>query len=164
MKKLLYLFLALLLPGLVFVFLKYQGSNRFDIPVYYEKGVEEVPEYCPTPPPGPYHVDDSIWSHLDGGKQKAHVIIFPTPTLDVQHIARSIGEEIGEGASFTDGFNLSSDSLTTVHWSNCIFFLSLPSQTVLLDNQGRVRGYYDLHYREEADRLRVELKILLEQY
>lgn len=164
MKKLLYLFLALLLPGLVFVFLKYQGSNRFDIPVYYEKGVEEVRGSCAPLPAGPYHVDDSVWSHLNGGKQKANVIIFPSPTLDVQNIARAIGEEIGEDASFTDGARLSSDSLTTERWSNCTFLMTSPRQTVLLDDQGRIRGYYDLHFRDEADRLRVELKILLEQY
>jgi hypothetical protein len=163
-KKLLYLFLALLLPGLVFVFLKYQGSNRFDIPVYYEKGVEEVPGICATPPPGPYHVDDSVWSHLESGKQRANVIIFPTSALDIQNIARSITEEIGEGVSFTNGSSLSIDSLTRVRWNNCAFLMTSPRQTVLLDDQGRIRGYYDLHFRDEADRLRVELKILLEQY
>ncbi len=164
MKKLLYLFLALLLPGLVFVFLKYQGSNRFDIPVYYEKGIAELPGFCTTPPPGPYHVDDSVWSHLNGGKKRANVIIFPTPTLDIQNIARSIGGEIGEDASFTDGATLSSDSLTRVRWSKCAFLMTSPRQTVLLDDQGKIRGYYDLHLRDESDRLRVELKILLEQY
>lgn len=146
------------------MFLKYQGANRFDIPVYYEKGVEEVPGICFTPPPGPYHVNDSVWSHLEGGKQRANVIIFPTPNLEIQNVARSIGEEIGEGASFTDGASLSSDSLTRVRWNKCTFLMTSPRQTVLIDDQGRIRGYYDLHFRDEADRLRVELKILLEKY
>jgi len=34
----------------------------------------------------------------------------------------------------------------------------------LLDDQRRIRGYYDPQSREEVDRLIVELKILLKKY
>jgi len=163
-KKRLYLFLALLLPGLLFVFLKYQASNRFDIPIYYEEGVPEQTSNCPIPVSGPYHVADSVWSHLRDGKQDANVIIFSSKGLDGSDIARSISDEIGAGVSFTIGSELSTDSLMVARWMNCTFLMTPFRQTVLLDNRGRIRGYYDLGLRDEVDRLRVELKILLERY
>jgi hypothetical protein len=45
-----------------------------------------------------------------------------------------------------------------------VFLLEGPRQAVLIDSQRRIRGFYDLRNRDEVDRLRVELKILLEKY
>ena len=46
----------------------------------------------------------------------------------------------------------------------CDLLLQKPWTTVLLDDQRRIRGYYDPNAREEVDRLIVELKILLKKY
>jgi hypothetical protein len=46
----------------------------------------------------------------------------------------------------------------------CDLLLQKPWTTVLLDDQRRIRGYYDPTSREEVDRLIVELKILLKKY
>src|SRR2546422_195499 len=62
-KKNLYLFLALLLPGLVFVFLKYFGKNEFDIPVYFTKGVDDSLA-CGAPLREQYHISDSAFANL----------------------------------------------------------------------------------------------------
>jgi len=34
----------------------------------------------------------------------------------------------------------------------------------LIDDQKRIRGYYKIGFRDEMDRLEVELKILLKKY
>lgn len=46
----------------------------------------------------------------------------------------------------------------------CDLFLQTPWTTVLLDDQRRIRGYYDPKTRDEVDRMIVELKILLNKY
>jgi hypothetical protein len=47
---------------------------------------------------------------------------------------------------------------------DCVFFLKEPYNSVLIDDQKRIRGYYKLGDRAEMDRLEVELKILLKEY
>ena len=46
----------------------------------------------------------------------------------------------------------------------CTFILDGSNQAVLFERNGSIRGYYDLRKRDEVDRLRVELKILLKKY
>jgi hypothetical protein len=49
-------------------------------------------------------------------------------------------------------------------WLDCAFLLQKPWTTVLIDEQGQIRGYYTPATREETDRLSAELRILLKQY
>src|SRR6185436_14560156 len=64
-KKILYLFIALLLPILIFLFLKYFGKNEFDIPVYYEKGVEDsLATKCGAKIDQQYYLSDSSMASL----------------------------------------------------------------------------------------------------
>lgn len=162
MKKIAYLGLALLLPGLVFVFLKYAGSNRFDIPVFYEDGITEGPP-CVEKSEAPYKLPDSVSKFIPADK-RGHVVIFPEPGVAPAVINAMLTNEIGLAFSVTDVASLSADSTTQRKWRDCVFLVSAPSQTVLFDPQNRIRGYYDLRKRDEMDRLRVELKILLEKY
>lgn len=160
-KKILYLFLALLLPALIFVFLKYAGRNEFNIPVYYIKGVEVPPTDCTQTYGVPYLVPDLPWNF---SQHAANVLVFPAEGFDVQRLKKRIDDEFGTGAvRMVDGaVGMSSDSIQLV--KNCIFLLNDPSHSVLIDQEDRIRGYYDLRLREEEDRLRVELKILLKKY
>jgi hypothetical protein len=160
-KKIVYLGLALLLPGLVFVFLKYAGSNRFDIPIYYEDGIPKgLP--CAQESEEPYQLPDSISRFIPAGKQ-GYVFIFPEASVAPTVIGALLVNEIGQGFTVIDAADLPGDS-TRSRWHDCVFLLSPPSQSVLVDGQRRIRGYYDLRKRDEMDRLRVELKILLEKY
>jgi hypothetical protein len=163
LKKLTYLFLALLLPALIFVFLKYGGSNRFDIPVYYEDGVE-LPTICSQPNPGAYLVPDSVWQRI-GGRRAGNVVIFFEKAIKAAEIGKAVQDEISNTRiSISDGMTFAKDSMGRAQWRACSFVMKAPWQTVLFDSLGRIRGYYDLGSRDEIDRLRVELKILLEQY
>lgn len=162
MRKLLYLFLALLLPGLVFVFLKYAGSNRFDIPVFHSDNVL-IPAECGWQVQAPYTLPDSVWRYTTR-QNPANVVIFPVKDVDALIVAHDLSEEIGDRVTTVNAAEVVTDSVTRQHWQSCIFLLQQPRQTVLFDEKGRIRGYYDLRSRDEMDRLRVELKILLEQY
>ena len=46
----------------------------------------------------------------------------------------------------------------------CDLLLQPPWKVVLIDDDRKIRGYYDPEDRDEMDRLVVELKILLKQY
>jgi len=46
----------------------------------------------------------------------------------------------------------------------CILLMPPRTSVVLLDRQGRIRGYYDGSERDEVDRLIVEIKIIIRNY
>lgn len=162
MKKRAYLFLALLLPGLVFVFLKYFGSNRFDIPVYYAESVKP-PEGCSALIKAPYVLPDSVWKYFPERKV-ANVMVIAVSEEDVKEVTDGLTGEFGDKITARAMEQLSLTDSTRSRWVTCVFLAEGPKTTVLFDNQGRIRGYYDIRSLDEVDRLRVELKILLEQY
>jgi protein SCO1/2 len=159
-SKRLYLFLALLLPILFSVFLKYFGKSEFNIPVYYETEVDSLGHECGYQYKIPYAVPDSLLVKLVGGA--GHVIMI---TIDSTAGTKKNFERINEDVGNTSYqfVVLKNDSLTD-KWKSCFFFLKKPWTTLLIDERNRVRGYYAPGTREETDRLMVELKILLKQY
>jgi len=161
-KKSAYLFLALLLPGLVFVFLKFFGSNKFDIPVYYADTVRVAP-YCSGMIKAPYTLPDSVWNYFPLRKT-ANVALLSPDRDDVKEVTDVVSGELGDRVDMVYFEKLELDSATRSRWTNCVFLAENPRLTVLFDGQGRIRGYYDIRGLDEVDRLRVELKILLEQY
>lgn len=172
MKKLSYLFLALLVPSLIFIFLKFAGKNKFDVPVYFEQGVAEVAEHCVRPSgtprsqeTGAYHLPDSLW--LDNGliRKEANVFIFPARGIDTRVVQAALDDELGNGSVLVvDANSIVADSLELNNCRRCVFMVKEPTQAVLADGAGRIRGYYDLHARDEMDRMRVEIKIVLQRY
>lgn len=147
------------------MFLKYGGRNQFDVPVFYEHGVADVPEGCRQLEGRPYVIPDSLW-RLSGASQSTPVIIaFTKGGINNKALEAAIDDELGKGSvSFLSESDLTTDSLQATKWRKCVFMAIEPQQTVLVDSLGRIRGYYDVRSREEVDRLRVELKIVLERY
>lgn len=168
MKKLLYLFLALLLPGLIFVFLKYAGKNEFNIPVYYGEGVKDPPKDCDRNYPARYLIPDAILRSANDNKPEAYVLVFPQKEMNTEKVnsfMENIQDEFGsETVWLKDAHDFMTDSLTFAELKNCIFLVRDPWQAVAFDRKGQIRGYYDIRLRDEVDRLRVELKILLKKY
>lgn len=164
MKKPVYLLLALLLPILIFVFLKYAGKNEFNIPVYYEKDDVHPGPGCQGSYPKPYTVHNRQFLQPENWGD-ANVIVFAHPGLEVRALESRLYDELEtEDVRVLDACQTTRDSTVCSQWRNCILFAKDPYQTVLFDKRGRIRGYYDLTLREEEDRLRVELKILLKKY
>ena len=155
------MFLALLLPALIFVFLKYAGKNEFNIPVYFDQGVEKVPGGCDRSYPAPYLLDEDNW--VGQARTQANVVVFPDAGIDFSRMEAALSDEFGGDVTFEEGCNVA-DSSSCDELRRCTFILERPNQAVLFERSGSIRGYYDLHKRDEFDRLRVELKILLKKY
>lgn len=153
-----------MLPGLIFVFLKLAGRNEFKIPVYYENGVDSLTSNCTGNYTKPYHLSDSVWTLSDNERHAASLMIFADESFDMNRFSTAIREEFDPGQVWIgEAVQLMDDSSLEV-WRNCLFFIKAPYQVVLYDADGRIRGYYKPDLREDMDRLRVELKILLEKY
>ena len=158
MKKIL-LIIALLFPIGVFVFLRFFGKNEFSIPVYYEKGVDNPPTSCNRNYQVPYQVSDSLLINL--GWSGRPVLIVADTSQSVQKGLMRLDEEL---SAEIQTIYLSGDRDYSDQVFMCDLLLQKPWTTVLLDDQRRIRGYYDPNAREEVDRLIVELKILLKKY
>ena len=158
-RKFAYLFLALLVPGLIFVFLKFAGTNRFDVPVYPVDG-NPLHSDCVGDVAGPYFIPDSLWRRVPN-KTSLVVVMFSSGDFDEESLSRSVVGEVGPRVTFINGDRLSPDP---ARWRGCVFLLQAPRQSTLIDSLGQIRGQYDLRNLDEIDRLRVEVKILLGSY
>jgi hypothetical protein len=157
MKKAI-LIIALVVPIGIFIFLKFFGKNEFSIPVYYETGVDNPPGNCKRNYSSSYTVSDSLLS-LIGWKGTPTLIVADSSRAIQLGLSRVDGEFKNEIQVIYPDNKIDLDEFYT-----CDLLLQKPWSLVLLDDQRKVRGYYDLEHRDEADRLIVELKILLKKY
>ena len=111
----------------------------------------------------PYILPDSVWKYFPERKV-ANVIAVTVSEEDVKEVSDALRKEFGDNVTVRSMDQLSLVEATRSRWAMCVFLAEDPKTTVLFDNQGRIRGYYDIRSLDEVDRLRVELKILLEQY
>lgn len=148
MKKGLLLFLALVLPALIFVFLKRFGRNEFSVPVFHRQAAEwEVPGCMQTK--GPFRYPK--------GSSSAKIRVITTQPLEsLEHDLQLIAQNID--STQYEIIAVNSDSV------RCLYLLRDGDSEVVLDTAGWIRGYYRLASREETDRLILELKILLKHY
>ncbi|MFM9841104.1 MAG: hypothetical protein ACKVOQ_22755 [Cyclobacteriaceae bacterium] len=154
-RKTIFLSLALILPVMVFVFLKIFGKNKFEIPVFHDKKVELVAG-CDYKYTAPYLLPDSALGAIGWKGNEATLIMF--------------SKMEGEGKMrLTEKFEPTRLQIVTLVKEDgkklkCAFLLSDKFNAVLVDQKKRIRGYYQLSNREETDRLMVELSILLNDY
>src|SRR5437899_2470523 len=85
-KKIVYLLLALALPGLIFIFLKLFGKNHFDIPVYYMEGVSDLPVECMGSHKGQYILADSILRTIGWKNGDALLVVGATESERIELI------------------------------------------------------------------------------
>jgi hypothetical protein len=158
-KKNILLFLALLLPGLIFVMLKMFGKNQFDVEPLYQTTAPDLPGRCANVTL-PYGIPDSVMTKLS----------FDADSLVCIHFNSSSGEANAQLQRAVDAFVsdpvkiTSSNSLTHDSWKECIFFLKEPFDVVVVDRRGKIRGQYVASDREEIDRMITEITILLKKY
>lgn len=149
MKKII-LFVALPLPVLVFLFLKFFGKNEFDVPVYWKDGINV--SGC-NPHLGPYVLPDSALNAWGWKKEKATLIVLNEA---------GIKENLARVADLFDKGDYATIKVSDV--PSCLLLAGDSSKVVLVDDDKRIRGYYTPTTRKETDRLAVELRILLKQY
>jgi hypothetical protein len=168
-KKPVYLFLALLLPAIIFVFLKYFGRNEFTIPVYYKNGIDSVNNICGGDYSKPYTLPDSVLTIMGAAKKQARVVVFEPTAASKTELNRLT--DIFKPEEFTkseiiiqQGDSTGISEIRYKRWTSCIFFIKRPYNAILVDDENKIRGYYAIDSREEMDRLILEMQILLKKY
>lgn len=167
--KFAFLVVTLLIPVVIFTFLKFFGNNKFDVEVMYQEGVpNEYREKCDINSV-PYSVSEFVLDNKKGLK----IVAFDNgdDELEFKNVAIRLSELFKDDINIRLLTKQSKQSpyfkALTVSAENyekyiaCNFILGDLNKLVLLDENNRIRGYYDRDL-DEIDRLIVEVKILLE--
>jgi hypothetical protein len=182
-KKIILLFLSLMLPIVVFIFLKSFGKNEFAVQPLFQDSVQ-VPKDCANLKyTAPYSISDSLLFKLYRSVGDSLTLFVFDDTLSSHRKENSIQmERIITESSFnqmryiTNSATLMNNAImpkaVVVELSNneflalrnCIFLLKPGDNSVLIDWGGRIRGQYDLTNLDDADRLLMEIQIILKQY
>jgi hypothetical protein len=161
-RKTIYLFLALLLPGLIFIFLKKFGHNEFDIPVLMPR-TDSLNLACGTHFKDPFRVPDSVLRKA-GCTGNRPCIFFLEDALGKINLDL-FQDELKDNE--VQLLPVASDKLGAAvydRWRHCAFIIPDTRNTILVDVEGRLRGFYSTRSREESDRLLMEVEILLKKY
>lgn len=203
----------LLVPILIFLFLKGFGTNTFDLPVFFEKGVDNPFQECPITDSVQHYIPDFNLTNQDGrsvGREKMNgkitIVDFfftscpsicPQMSLEMERVNDMFREEdevqimsfsIDPEYDTPDILNvyaaehkavagkwdfLTGDKSAIYQLARCGFViptldgLGIPDDFVhsdkfiLVDQLGRIRGYYSGTSRDDVDLLILETKILL---
>lgn len=203
----------LLVPILIFLFLKGFGSNTYDIPIFYEKGVDNPFMECPIGDTTQHYIPEFTFTNQEGEKVgrsemegKLTIVDFfftscPSicpkmsaemervndmfrdeeqirimsisidPTYDTPEILKEYADKHNAKAGKWDF--LTGGVQETYNLAKCGFIiptedgLGIPDDFVhsdkfmLIDELGRIRGYYSGTSREDVDLLMLEAKVLL---
>jgi len=182
-KKPIFLFLALLLPIAVFLFLKFFGKNEFAVEPLFQHEIQ-IPEKCEgTEYTAPYTISDSVFTALHEVSDSVTLVIFSDLPLEKQQeqtiqLGRVLKEfaidHVGVVMITSDSILnrpksekirvkiLENEEVAVVH--NCVMLMPLEMDAVIFDNEKRIVGQYMLHAREDSDRLILEMMILLGKY
>ncbi len=157
-RKILFLFLALALPGLIYVFLRTFGRNEFNVPVLHTTSADSVNQACGTHYVNPIRIPDSVRSGMNASTAKA-VVVVRAPVADPG--LKGL-EEIFDTTAFKL-IRLTPEQEN--RWAACVFLIPSKKNAMLFDRDGSIRGYYSIRPdRKELDRLQVEIEILLKRY
>jgi len=161
-RKIIFLFLALLLPAAVFVFLKLFGRNEFHVPVLLEQGNVAAPANCDFPYTTPYRVPDSVFTTLDKNQgDSLYVFYFD---LSLNTAMDRVTVEFGDAPVQLVSPSRLPENTNVRVLKECVLLMEPGISVALVDHRNRIRGYYDGSDRDEVDRLIVEMKIILKQY
>ena len=162
-KKGIFLFVALLLPGVIFVFLKMFGKNEFGVEVMFEKEKPEAVAGC-SEVALPYRVSHDVVKEVLPGRDSLVLIWFAKSSANT-HALTEIGQLKNDLVSDPVKVVLVAESDARFNdWYGCRFLMRAPLDAVLMDRRGAIRGQYELADRDEADRLRTEITIILKKY
>ena len=171
-KKVLFLIAALVVPSMIYIFLRGFGFNKFEIPVYYEDGISiegcdasdsthtvQFEDYALH---GPQLFYFPQWINDEEFYRQCKRIRDKQPEVVFTAIADS------SNYTFVGNLLLVPDEEHLYEIANCALVLGqegsisepLYNQLVLVDSKKRIRGYFDGNELEEMDRLDMELDIL----
>jgi hypothetical protein len=159
-KKNVLLFLALIFPACIFVFLKFFGKNEFNVPALYSETYPEGVGECGTSISLPYRLPDSVRASLDLSRDSLTLIYFGLASVASENQIKRIRHEYGQEIAM----RFMDDSSKQSTLKTCVFFLQEAYDLALIDGAGAIRGQYISDDREEIDRLLTEAAILLKKY
>lgn len=163
-KKGIFLFVALLLPGVIFVFLKLFGKNEFAVEPLFQKEKPAAMSGCGDITL-PYRVDAAVVKEILPERDSLVLIWFVKDATASSAAATEMGQLKTELAGDPVGFvSIDRDDQRFTDWYDCRFLMRGPLDAVIVDKSGVIRGQYELEDRDEADRLRTEVTILLKKY
>lgn len=187
-KKAILLFLVIGLPVIIFLFLKAFGNNEFTIPVYYEQGLgDSLSTPCLNRSPQQYIVANDLvpkgalkvihFERLDGPVLKTRLEalervqdvfynqddIMLITNLSGNTIVKKDISDYDKRIQFLDQF-WKVNELDSISWAKLKFcdvaMSAIDNRVVLVDDENKIRGYYNILERDETDRLILELRIL----
>ena len=160
LKKPILLFLALLFPACVFVFLKFFGKNEFIVPPLYTDAYPDGIKECGVRVTLPYHIPEDVKSSLLFSQDSLILVHFGELSTDSEKQLERVSNEFGKAIKLQ--VMQASDSVRKL--KKCVFFLKDSYDLVVVDRAGLIRGQYISDDREEVDRLLMELAILFKKY
>jgi hypothetical protein len=178
-KKIIILLLTFVLPISIFIFLKTLGKNEFAVEPLHQEGIIETSADCELQYSAPYTVPESILKDIRWTEENNLTLyLFANSTFDELAISNQLSEKYN--AKELKSYKLSNDTIVTsapnifiavtlsasakMQLQTCYFMLAANTNAVLIDQQRRIRGYYNLLEREDIDRLMVEIEIILKKY
>lgn len=160
--KIIFLFLAFVLPIGIFVFLKIFGRNEFDVPPLYVTEAPPQTAGCPGAGAAPYHVADSLLRHYRDVSDSLTVIFFqPLSGEALNQLERVREQTSADPVHLVEG-ELPGQNSDVIR--RCVFFLDGAVNAVMIDAGGTIRGQYQIDDRDDTDRLLTEITILLKKY
>lgn len=160
-KKPVFLFLALLLPILIFLFLKFFGKNEFVVrPLFQDAAPQPQPDCRQVEIP--YHIPDSVLSTLTFEGDSLLLFWFGDLMDNSNKQLRRVSNELKNEPVRNQV--IASDDRKMQAWRSCVFLLKKPYDVVLIDRRGLIRGQFVSDNREEIDRLITEVDIILKKY
>ena len=164
-KKVILLFTALGLPIAVFLFLKFFGKNEFGVPALFQDQVN-VPPGCSANYNVPYTLPDTLrlFRQKDNSLAGLTVVIFDESREDRSPLGKQVNRLKEEFSEDDVSFVYAENNEFFATLKKCVFLLNESQSVALIDDKRRIRGLYDVGSLEEADRLMVELKIILKKY
>lgn len=156
-KKILFLCLALLLPVGTFLFLKFFGKNKFEVPLLHEQPVNAVAG-CNYTYATPYTLADSIMRAIEGGKESnLYLLNFSDDPTVVNTIANDF--------TTTEVVLVDGPAISNLpDFEKCVLLKPENADLVLVDSKKQIRGYYEAADLNELDRMVVEIRILVDKY
>lgn len=157
-----FLFLGLVLPVLIFIFLKMFGKNEFDVPLIYGEGVLEKPLGCNFDYGTPYVLPDSVTNRFTPGKMPSLLLLnFSTESSILNKIVNNFAPDSIALVNIADTLQANEDFRNI---KQCILLIKQPTDIVMIDRNRNIRGYYEGKNRDELDRLQDEIAIILKKY
>jgi len=160
-KKGVFLFLALLLPIFIFLFLKFFGKNEFAVRPLFQDAAPEPQTGC-RPIKIPYHIPDSVFNTLAFERDTLLILWFGDLTDSGVTQFRRVSKELEKDP--VKNQIIASNDQTMQVLRPCIFLLKKPYDVVMIDRKGLIRGQFVSDNREEIDRLITEVDIILKKY